>query len=154
MNPKHNYFVKQFDSSNNKKHERSLQFKTIRFTGSDIVKLGYTEPTEYNCKMLELLEHFKAEAGFVFTHELQPNPSWNGDDEYSPYLTVFKYEHFYFWFEQNDCGLIEDLDDMENHIQMLQMMKRFIQAVNTWLTDDNILDDFDKYVYEHFFKCL
>ena len=62
--------------------------------------------------------------------------------------------NIYFWFEQNDCGLIEDLDDMENHIQMLQMMKRFIQAVNTWLTDDNILDDFNKYVYEHFFKCL
>lgn len=52
------------------------------------------------------------------------------------------------------CGLTEDLDDMENHIQMLQIMKRFIQVVDTWLTDENILDDFDKYVYNHFFKCL
>ena len=53
---------------------------------------------------------------------------------------------FIFGLNKMIVDLIEDLDDMENHIQMLQMMKRFIKAVNTWLTDDNILDDFDKYI--------
>ena len=74
---------------------------------------------------------------------------WNGDDEYSPYLTVFKYEHFYFWFEQNDCGLIEDLMIWKPYPNASMMNVSL--SCEHMATDDNILDDFDKYIYEHFF---